>query len=274
MVSTNGITDIWLFLILLSYLGTIQCVWQLALLIRYLANIVQKTGTLSLLRIQAQLRSHDSTEISSFTSMLQKVLTIRRTILHLTYDANQLRMQAMDAEVNSSTLTSLDNLILQLLLHLGNYLLDTGWVNTTVSNQLMESQTANLTTHWIESRNNDSLRSIIHYDFYTGSSLQCTDITTFTTDDTALHLIVINMEYTDRVLDSSLRSHALDSLDNDFLSLLVSIQLSIINNFIDIAGSIKTRLILQTLHETILSFLSAQSGKFFQLSLLLLLHLL
>ena len=29
-------------------------------------------------------------------------------------------------------------LILQLLLHLGNYLLDTGWVNTTVSNQLME----------------------------------------------------------------------------------------------------------------------------------------
>ena len=82
------------------------------------------------------------------------------------------------------------------------------------------------------------------------------------------------MEYTDRVLDSSLSSHALDSLDNDFLSLLVSIQLSIINNFIDIAGSIKTSLILQTLHETILSFLSAQSGKFFQLSLLLLLHLL
>ncbi len=150
MVSTDSIADIWFLLILLCYLGTIQCVWQFALLIRHLTDIVQETGTLSLLRIQAQFRCHNRTEVSSFTSMLQEVLTIRRTILHLTDDTNQLWVQTMDTEVNSCTLTCLDDFIIQLLLHLGYHLLDTGWVDTSVSYQLVESQTANLTTNRVE----------------------------------------------------------------------------------------------------------------------------
>ena len=82
--------------------------------------------------------------------MLQEVLTIRRTVLHLTDDTNQLWVQTMNTEVDSCTLTSFDNFIIQLLLHLGYHLLDTGWVDTAVSNQLMESQTANLTTNRVE----------------------------------------------------------------------------------------------------------------------------
>ena len=82
--------------------------------------------------------------------MLQEVLTIRRTILHLTDDTNQLWVQTMDTEVDSCTLTSLDDFIIQLLLHLGNHLLNTGWVDTSVSYQLVESQTANLTTNRVE----------------------------------------------------------------------------------------------------------------------------
>ena len=59
-------------------------------------------------------------------------------------------MQTVDTEVDGCTLTGLDDLIIQLLLYLGYHLLDTGWVDTTIGYQLMESQTANLTAHRVE----------------------------------------------------------------------------------------------------------------------------
>ena len=39
------------------------------------------------------------------------LMTIRRTVLHLTYDTNQLWMQAMDTEVDGCALTGLDDLM-------------------------------------------------------------------------------------------------------------------------------------------------------------------
>ena len=59
-------------------------------------------------------------------------------------------MQTMDTEVDGCTLTGLNDFIIQLLLHLGYHLLDTGWVDTAIGYQLMESQTANLTAHRVE----------------------------------------------------------------------------------------------------------------------------
>lgn len=69
--------------------------------------------------------------------MLQQVLTIRGTVFHLTDDTDQFGVQAMDTQVDGGTLTRLDDLILQLLLHLGNNLLDAGRVDTSVTHQLV-----------------------------------------------------------------------------------------------------------------------------------------
>ena len=76
MVSTYGIADVWLLLELLGNLGTIECVRQLTLLVRHLTDIVEQTGTLCLLGVQAQLRCHDSTEVGCLACVLQEVLTI------------------------------------------------------------------------------------------------------------------------------------------------------------------------------------------------------
>ena len=82
--------------------------------------------------------------------MLQQVLTVRRTILHLTDDAYQLRMQAVDTEVDGGTLTGLDDFVLQLLLHLGHHLFNTCRMDTTVAHQLVQGQTAGLAAYGIE----------------------------------------------------------------------------------------------------------------------------
>ena len=82
--------------------------------------------------------------------MLQKVLAIRGPILHLADDADELRVHAMDTQVDDRALAGLYNLIVELLLHLCHYFLDASRMNTSVGNKLMESQAANLTAYRIE----------------------------------------------------------------------------------------------------------------------------
>ena len=111
---------------------------------------MEQTCTLGFLGIETKFGSHHSTEIGSLTGMLQEVLTVRRTVFHLTYDADKFGVQAMDTEVDGSALTRLDDLVVELFLDFGNHLFDTCRVDTTIADQLMESQTADLTTDRIE----------------------------------------------------------------------------------------------------------------------------
>ena len=127
--------------------------------------------------------------------MLQQVLAVRRAVFHLTDDTDQFGMQAVDTQVYCRTLTRLNNLVIELFLHLSHNFLDTGGMDTAIAHQLMKGQTAALTTHGIEARDNDGLGGVIHYDFHTCSGLKGTDITSLTTDDTAFHLIIIDMEH-------------------------------------------------------------------------------
>ena len=150
MVSTNGVADVRFLLIFLCNLGTIECVRQFTLLIRHLTYIVQQAGSLCLLGIKAKLSSHNSTEIGCFACVLQKVLTVRRTILHLTNNTYEFRMQSVYAKVDGCTLTCLDYFVVKLLLYFSHNFLDTCRMNTSVGYKLMQSQAANLTTYRVK----------------------------------------------------------------------------------------------------------------------------
>ena len=206
--------------------------------------------------------------------MLQQVLSIGRTVFHLTDDANQLGMQAVDTKVDGGTLTRLDNLVLQLLLHLGNDLLDTCGMDTSVGYQLMECQTASLAANGVEGRDNDGLRRVVDDDFNTTSSLQGTDVTPLASDDTTLHIVVVDMEDADRVLDSRLRGYSLDGLDDNLLGLGIGIQLRLVHNLVDVSLSVGLGLVLQRLYQAGLGLIGRKSRQLFELGTLLHLHLL
>ena len=82
--------------------------------------------------------------------MLQKVLTVRRTILHLADDADKLGVQAVDTEVDGCALTGLDDFVVELLLHLCHYLFDACRMNASVGYELVESKAAYLATNGVE----------------------------------------------------------------------------------------------------------------------------
>ena len=146
-------------------------------------------------------------------------------------------------------------------------------MDSAVSHELVESQPADLTTYRVESRDDDGLRRVVDNDLNAARSLERTDVSTLTTDDTTLHLIIINMEDTHRVFDGGLRSDTLNGLDDNLLCLHVGIELRLVYHLIDITGSIHLGLVLHALHKAVLGFFSRDTGDFFELGTLLLLHL-
>ena len=134
-------------------------------------------------------RCHHSTKIGCFTCMLQQVLTIRRTIFHLTDDTDQFRMQTVDTQVDGCTFTGFDNFFFHLFANFSHHFLDTSRMDTSVGHKLMQCQTGNFTANRVEGRKNDSFRSVVNNDFNAGSGFQSTDVTSFTSDNTSFDFI-------------------------------------------------------------------------------------
>src|SRR5574344_682445 len=116
---------------------------------------MEQTGTLGLLGIKTEFGCHNSTKIGCFARMLEKVLSIRTAILHLTNDTNEFGMQTMDSKIDGCALTGLDNLVLKLFLHLLHHLFNSCRMDTAIGYKLMERKTANLTTDGVESANDN-----------------------------------------------------------------------------------------------------------------------
>ena len=147
-------------------------------------------------------------------------------------------------------------------------------MDAAVGNKLVQSQTADFTTHGVETGNNDSLRSVVDDDFHTTGSFQGAYVAAFASDDTAFDFVIVNVEHTYGVFHGSLGGYALDGLYDDFLSLLIGVELGFVHNLIDIGGGIHARLVFQALHQACLCFFGTESGEFFKLGALLTLHFL
>ena len=157
----------------------------------------------------------------------------------------------MYSKVDCSSLTSFYNLLFQLLLYFGNNLLNTCRVNTSICNKLMQCKTTCFTTYWVKSRNHNSFRCVIYNNFHTTCSLESSDVTSFTSDDTSFYLVVIYMEDRNRVLNGSFSGDALYCFDDNLLCLVISINLSLVHYLIDVALGICACLIFETFNKTV-----------------------
>ena len=92
---------------------------------------VKQAGTFGLLGVQSKFGSHNGTEVGGFTCMLQQVLTVRRTVFHLSDDADKFGMQAVDAEVDSGAFSRFDDFVFHLFLHFCHHFFDTFRVDTS-----------------------------------------------------------------------------------------------------------------------------------------------
>ena len=274
MVSTDGVANLGLLLVLLGELHTNHGVRQLRLIVRHLTDIVQETGATGVLGVQAQLCGHDTGQVGRLAGVLQEVLTIRRAVFHLTNQTNQLGVQAVDTEVDSRALADLDNLLFDLLLHLGYHLLDAGRVDATIGHELVQCQAGNLTTHGVETAEDNGLGGIIDDDFDARCGLQGADIATLTADDATLHLVALDVKDRHGILDGRLGCHALNRSHHDTLGLLRGREFGLLDGLVDVGGSLGLRLRLHVLDKDVLRLLRAESRNLLQAHVLLTAHLL
>ena len=269
VVSTDSVADVRLLLVLLGQLGAIECVWQFGLLIGHLANVVEQTCALRLLGIQAQLTGHHGAEVGRLAGVLQQILAVAGAVFHLTHDADELGVQAVDAEVDGGALAGFHDLFVHLLLHLGHHFLDARGVDAAVGDELVQGQTSYLTAHRVEAADDDGVGGVIDDNLCSGGSFEGTDVAAFATDDAAFHVVVVDVEHRHAVLHGSLCGYALDGLDDDALGLLVGGHLGVVHDLVDVAGGSRLGLVLQRLHEALLGFLGGETADFLELCALL-----
>ena len=170
---------------------------QFRLFIGHLAYVVEESGAACFLGIEAEFRCHDGAEIGRLAGVLQQVLSVARTVFHLTDKTYKVGMQAVDTEVDDGTLAGLDDFLLNLLAHFVDHLLDACRVDTAVGHELMECQTRYLAAHGVKTRKDNCLGGVVDDDFNTGGSLESTDIAAFATDDAAFDFIGVDVEHGD-----------------------------------------------------------------------------
>ena len=175
--------------------------WQFFLIFGHLTDVVQQTGTLGGFHVEAKFGSHGGAELSRLDGVLQQVLTIAGTVFHATDHLNQFGIEVVDTKVDGGALTDFHNLLIHLLFHFMHYLFDTGGMDTTVDDELLQGKACDFAANRVEARDEDGVWAIVDDDFDTSHGFKRADVAAFTTDDATLNLIIFNVEHADRVFD-------------------------------------------------------------------------
>ena len=221
------------------------------------------------LGVQTELGGHDAAQVGYLARVLEQVLSVGRAVFHFADEPDQLGVQSVYAQIDCRPLAGLDDLFLDLLLHLGYDLFDTRRVDASVGHELVQREPGDFAANGIEARQDDRFGRVVDDDLDAGGCLQRPDITAFAADNAALHLVAVDIEDRDRVFDRRLGGHALNRLHDDFLGLFAGGHLGLFHDFVDVGHRLGLGLGLHVFDQDVLRFLAAQSADLLEPDVLL-----
>ena len=175
-------------------------------------------------------------------------------------------MQPVNAQIDRRAFSHLDDLLLDLFLHLGHHLLDAGRMDTAVGDELVQRQPRNLAADGIETAQNDRLGRIIDDDLDTSRSFQSPNVAPLTADDAAFDLVALDIEYRYGILYRRLGRHTLDRRHDDPFGLLRRRKFRLV----DVGGRFRLRFGLHVLDEYVLRIFRTHARNLLQPCILLL----
>ena len=273
MVGADGVADLGLLLELLGEFHADDCVRQFRFVVGHLADVVQQACPAGDLGVETQLRGHDACEVRRFTGMLQQVLSVGRTVFHLADHADQFGVQSVDSQVDRRALADLDDLLLDLLLNLGDHLLDACGVDAAVGDELVQGQTRDFAAYGIEAREDDGLGGVVDDDLDARRGLQSADVAALAADDAALDLVALDVEHRHGVFDGRLGRHALNRRHDDALGLFRGGQFGLFDRFVDVGGGFGLGLGLHVFDQDVLGVFGTHARDLLQACVLFALHL-
>ena len=246
---------------------------QFGFVVGHLADVVQQTGAACDLGVEAQLGGHDACEVGRFAGVLQEVLSVGRTVLHLADQTDHLGVESVDAEVDCRAFADIDNLLLDLLLDFGHDLLDAGGVDAAVGDELVVGQACDLAAHGVEAREDDRLGGVIDDDLDACCGLQGADVAALAADDAALDLVALDVEHRDGVLDGRFGRYTLNRGHDDALGLLRGGHLGLFDGLVDERGGFAFGFGLHVLDQDVLGILGTHARDLLEAGVLFAHHL-
>src|SRR5690606_19118393 len=124
-----------------------------------------------------------------------------RAVSHPTDETHELRVQPMPVQVDDGALAGSEDFLLDLVANLGDDLLAAGGVAASILHEFAQRQPRDLPANRIKSGEDDGLGRVVHDDLDAGLGLESADVSTLAADYAALHLIGMDVDHRNGVLN-------------------------------------------------------------------------
>ena len=235
------------FLVLAAQLCAELYMGSFHLMIHSLTNVMQKSCTLRHTDVQSEFPGKNTGELRNLNAVLQHILSVAGTIPEFTKETNELVVETMYANLQRSSFSLFLDNGLHFLLGLFNHFFDSGRMNSSIDDQFLQSNSGNLSSNRIKSRNDHRLRCVINDKIHAGHRLQSTDVPSLASDDPSLHLIVRKLYHGNGGFRNVIRRTSLDGTNHILASLLVRFFLRFRLDLLDHDGRIVSYIIFYSL---------------------------
>ena len=173
-------------------------------------------------------------------------------------------MNTVYADFQYSGLTLFFNHCLYFTLCLFYHLFDSGRMDTSIYNQLLQCNPRNLSADRIEAGKHNCFRCVVDNQINAGQGFKGTDITSFPSDDTPLHFIAGKLYDRNRRFGYMICSTFLNRIDHIFFRFLVSFLFGPMFHFLDHLGRFMLHIIFNNFQQIVLCLVGGQTRDSFQ----------
>jgi hypothetical protein len=235
------------------------------LMIERLPDVMKQTGTFRQCNVFSQFSRHKPGQVRHFHGVLEHVLAIACTKLQTSQDLDQIRVQAVNANLERGLLAIFTDALVHFLAGFLHHFFNAGRMDPSVSNQLLQRGAGDLAADRVKARQDDGFRRIVDDQVNPRQRLKRTDVASFASDDAALHLFVRQRDDGYRRFGYVIGCAALDGKRNDLSCLLVGVFLSLRFDFFDHLRGFVTYLLLDIGEDNRTGLFHGQRGDAFQL---------
>ena len=166
----------------------------------------------------------------------------------------------MDTNFQGSFFSGFSHHNLDFFLSLLYHLFDSGWMNTSIYDKFFQCNSCHFSPDRIKAGKDNCFRSIINNQINTGQCFKCSDVSTFSSDNTAFHFIIWKLDNRNRCLRNMICSTFLNGCNHIFLRLFTGFFFRSGFQFLDKLRRIKFYVIFDSSKQQILRLIGSQSG--------------
>ena len=228
------------------------------------SDVVEQSGSSCKGTVNTQLIGNDSGNVRNLHRMIQNILAVTGTVHQASQNFDKFVVQPMNAGFKNGFLAGLFDAGFHFSLGFFHRFFNTGRMNSAVGNQLFKGQSGNLSPDRIEARNGDRLRGVVNNQIHARRRFHGTDISAFSADDPAFHVIVGKGHHRNGRFGDLIGSDSGNGKSDNVACLFFCVFLELRFDFNQLLCSFKACLLLDLSDQQLLGAFGSQSGEFLQ----------